>query len=208
MSAPDPLRMVDAPMAAQRRFIIEAALADPVCAAILERAGGLNLPGWRLCAGAVYQNVWNALTGRAPGHGVADYDIAYFDPSDLSYEAEDAVIRRCAAAFADIDAEIEVRNQARIHLWFNAKFGAHRPAFTCTEDGINAYAADAHKLGLRRTADGSLDLYAPAGFSDVLAMRVAPCADAVDLDGFARKAARWKRSWPELAVRLTPIRPG
>ena len=198
--------MTKAPEAEQRRFIIEAALADPVCAAILDRAGDLDLPGWRLCAGAVYQNVWNALTGRPPGHGVADYDLAYFDDLDVSYEAEDRVIQRCAAAFSDLKADIEVRNQARVHLWFNAKYGADRSAFTCTEDGVDAYAANSHKLALRREADGSLDLYAPAGFADVLAMRVAPCADAFGLAGFARKAERWKQAWPELSVQLTPDR--
>ena len=198
--------MATAKKAEQRRFIIEAALADPVCAAILELAGDLDLPGWRLCAGAVYQNVWNALTGRPPGYGVADYDLAYFDAADLSYGAEDGVIQRCAAAFAALDADIEVRNQARVHLWFNAKYAADRAAFTCTEDGVDAYAADTHKLALRRERNGRLDIYAPAGFSDVLALRVAPCADTVDLPGFARKAERWKKAWPELAIQLTPDR--
>lgn len=197
--------MLNAPEEDQRAFIIEAALADPVCAAILERAGALGLHSWRLCAGAIYQNVWNALTGRPPGHGVQDYDLAYFD-ADLSYEAEDEVIGRAAALFADLDAEIEVRNQARVHLWFNAKFGADRPAFRSVEDGIDAYAADSHKLGLTRLQTGALDLYAPAGFSDVLALRVSPCADAVDLPGFARKAERWKQVWPELTISLTPER--
>ena len=198
----DPFRMANAPAQAQRRFIIEAALADPVCAVILERAGKLGLPGWRLCAGAVYQNVWNALTGRPPGYGVADYDLAYFNSSDLSYEAEDVVIRRCAEAFADLDAKIEVRNQARVHLWFNAKFGVNRAAFTCVEDGIDAYAAQSHKLGLRREMCGALDLYAPAGFEDVLNLRVHISKAAIDPAGFTRKAERWARDWPELSITL------
>jgi len=50
-------------------------------------------------SGAVYQRVLNALTERAPDYGVRDYDLGYFDASDISYEAEDAVIRRVAAAF-------------------------------------------------------------------------------------------------------------
>ena len=199
--ADDPDRMMGVSVEAQREFVVTATLADPVCRAILDRAPELGLGRWMLCAGAVYQNVWNALTGRAPGHGITDYDFAYFDP-DLSYEAEDRVIARAADLFADLDAEIEVRNQARVHLWFNAKYGADRPAFRSVEDGIDAYAADAHKLGITRLPSGDLEIYAPLGFEPVMSLTVAPCANAFDLAGFARKAKRWKAAWPELEVEL------
>jgi hypothetical protein len=59
----------------------------------------LELPDWLIMSGAVYQRVLNTLTKRAPDYGVRDYDLGYFDTSDISYEAEDAVIRRVAAAF-------------------------------------------------------------------------------------------------------------
>lgn len=45
-----------------------------------------------IMSGAVYQRVLNALTKRTPDYGVRDYDLGYFDASDISYEAEDAVI--------------------------------------------------------------------------------------------------------------------
>jgi hypothetical protein len=61
----------------------------------------LDLPDWLIMSGAVYQRVLNALTKRPPDYGVRDYDLGYFDASDISYEAEDAVIRRVAATFDD-----------------------------------------------------------------------------------------------------------
>jgi len=55
------------------------------------------------------------LTGRGPDYGIKDYDLGYYEASDISYEAEDAVIRRVAAAFAPPLREmVEVRNQARV----------------------------------------------------------------------------------------------
>ena len=57
----------------------------------------LDLPDWLLFSGAVYQPVWNHLTGRASDFGLKDFDIGYFD-ADTRYETEDAVIRRVAAA--------------------------------------------------------------------------------------------------------------
>lgn len=56
---------------------------------ILDRIPQLGLAQWWLTAGAVFQNVWNAVTRRPPGWGIKDDDVFYFDDQDLSYEAED-----------------------------------------------------------------------------------------------------------------------
>ena len=73
--------------------------AGPGLMGVLTVARDLDLPDWLLFSGAVYQRVLNQLTGRDLDYGIKDYDLGYFDPSDTSYEAEDQVIRRVAAAF-------------------------------------------------------------------------------------------------------------
>ena len=52
----------------------------------------LALPEWYLVAGCLYQTVWNIVTGQPPESGILDYDLVYYDSSDLSWHAEDAVI--------------------------------------------------------------------------------------------------------------------
>ena len=69
--------------------LIEIVRADPGLMHVLRTVRGLDLPDLRLVSGAVYQAVWNARTGRPAGYGIKDYDLAYFDGSDLSYAAED-----------------------------------------------------------------------------------------------------------------------
>jgi hypothetical protein len=66
---------------------------------VLSVARHLCLPDWLLFSGAVYQPVLNHLTGRPLDYGIKDYDLGYFDATDVSYEAEDAVIHRVKAAF-------------------------------------------------------------------------------------------------------------
>lgn len=89
--------------------------ADPALMHILTTVRALDLPDWRLVSGAVYQAVWNAQTGRPVGYGIKDYDIGYFDP-DVSWDAEDVIIKRVAAAFEPPFRDlVEVRNQARVH---------------------------------------------------------------------------------------------
>ena len=86
---------------------------------VLLTVPALDLPDWLVMSGAVYQRVLNARTKRPPDYGVRDYDLGYFDASDISYEAEDGVIRRVAGAFDEpLRGVVEVRNQARVHVWF------------------------------------------------------------------------------------------
>src|SRR6266436_9681658 len=84
----------------------------------------------------------NRLTGRPLNYGIKDYDLGYFDGSDLSYEAEDAVIRRVKAAFDEpLQSMVEVRNQARVHLWFEAKFGESYTPLSCTAQALERFTS-------------------------------------------------------------------
>ena len=101
----------------ETRFL-DLVLTNPINAAILERLPDLALPDCWLVSGSLFQTAWNAQTGRDPTYGIKDYDLFYFDSSDANWEAEDAVIKQCAEVFADLGAEVQIRNQARVHLWY------------------------------------------------------------------------------------------
>lgn len=155
------------------QVVLDAVLADPVCAAILERLPALGLADWWLTAGAVFQNVWNAIDGRAPGYGIKDYDVFYFGGSDLSWAAEDAVIHAAADLFSDVAAAIELRNEARVHLWYEQKFGVPCDPFRSATDAIDAFASTTCCVGISRDESGTR-VYAPHGLKDVLAMHLRP----------------------------------
>src|SRR5258708_30989752 len=117
---------------------------------VLSVARRLCLPDWLVFSGAVYQPVLNHLTGRPLDYGIKDYDLGYFDASDLSYEAEDAVIRRVKAAVDEpLRSMIEVRNQARLHLWFERKFGEPYGPLSCTAEALERFASATFAVGVR-----------------------------------------------------------
>src|SRR5450755_5195973 len=93
------------------------ALRNPINAAIADALFQLALPDAWIVSGCLVQTAWNVRTGRAVDYGIADYDVFYFDP-DTSWAAEDAVIRKLTAWRGDVGAPVEVRNQARVHLWY------------------------------------------------------------------------------------------
>ena len=85
---------------------------NPTLVEVLTRAAVLALPDWYLVAGCLYQTVWNVVTGQPPESGILDYDLAYFDSSDLSWHAEDAVIQEGGRLFGDLPA----RSRSAIRL--------------------------------------------------------------------------------------------
>ncbi|MFN3231482.1 MAG: nucleotidyltransferase family protein [Alphaproteobacteria bacterium] len=179
---------------------IEVILANPANRALLDRLPDLGLSDAWLVSGALFQTAWNHLTGRPPGHGIKDYDIFYFDDTDLSWEAEDAVIKRAADLFADLDVEIEMRNQARVHLWYESHFGVPYPLLASSREGIDRFLAKACMVGVQPGAAGP-DLYAPAGLEDIVALIIRPNLTAnFDAGHYRAKAARWTSCWPELRV--------
>src|SRR5258705_9545877 len=117
---------------------------------VLETARELDLPDWLIFSGAIYQRVLNHLTGRDLDYGIKDYDLGYFDPSDTSYEAEDDVIRRVAQAFEPPLREmVEVRNQARVHLWFEGKFGERYTPLKNSAEALTRFVSPLFAVAVR-----------------------------------------------------------
>lgn len=90
------LRHAGLPLAQQRDIFSQMILESPLLTDALHRLHELagEASDFWLVSGALYNTIWNRLTGRPVLHGIKDLDIIYFDGSDLSWEAEDAVIAR------------------------------------------------------------------------------------------------------------------
>jgi hypothetical protein len=178
---------------------IAAALRNPINERIAEELSRLALPDAWIVSGCLVQTAWNVQTARAVDYGIADYDIFYFDP-DTSWQAEDAVIRKLQGRLARTGAKVEVRNQARVHLWYPQKHGLPYPALHCSTQGIDRFLTKNTQVGIRRTPSGH-DVYAPNGFDDIAGMVVRPNhTPNFSVANYAAKASRWKTLWPEIRV--------
>ena len=174
--------------------------ATPNLMTVLEIARDLALPDWMIVSGAIYQPVLNHLTGRPLDIGIKDYDLAYFDASDLSYEAEDAVIQRAAAAFdPPLRDKVEVRNQARVHLWFEDHYGEAFAPLSCSAEALSRFTAPLFAVGARLEPDGRMHLEAPFGLDDLFGLRLRP-NPSHPTRGFEGTAQRAVARWPEVKV--------
>jgi hypothetical protein len=175
--------------------------ASPTLVRVMEGLREQALPDWRLVSGCVYQTVWNHLTGRDPDHGIKDYDAVYFDP-DASWDAEDLWIRQVAAAFpAPLAAMVEVRNQARVHLWFEARFGEPYTALLSTDEALPRFVCPAFAVGIRLENDNAISVAAPFGLDDLFAMRLRPNPNRpINPQGYAKVCASARARWPEVTI--------
>ena len=169
---------------------------NPVNRVLLATLPLLDIPDCMLTAGALFQSFWNHRSGLPVEQGIKDYDIAYFDP-DLSWEAEDRVINRVQQACAHLGVNVEVRNQARVHLWYEAKFGGVYSPLTRVTDGIDRYLIRSTCLGVDvRTGK----LYSTHGLDD-LQNNVLRMNELNPRPGlFREKAASYQVRWPWLVL--------
>jgi hypothetical protein len=171
--------------------------------AILDRLHRLELPDAWLVSGCLFQTVWNVLEHESPTRAIKDYDVFYFDESDFAAETERRINRRAAELFADLGCELDVRNQARVHLWYESEFGVKGyPQLASTTEGIDNFLAICCMVAVRKSPNGDLELYAPFGVDDVLqfVMRPNPWYPNAPRDCYDVKAERWSALWPALSV--------
>ena len=173
---------------------------DPDLMTVLTTVRGLDLNDWLVFSGAVYQAAWNDVTGRAPGYGVKDFDLGYFD-EDVSWDAEDVVIKRVAAAFEEpLRSRVEVRNQRRVSEWFPAKFGLEYPPLKETAEALKRFVAPAFAVGIRLEEDNQITVVAPFGLDDVFDMRIRANPLRPVAKDWDRVTARALERWPELTI--------
>lgn len=170
----------------------------PILSAVLRQFDAVALPDAWLVAGAVAQAVWNARTGRLPGYGLKDIDIVYFDPADLSADTESAHEARLRALFADIPVKLDVKNEARVHLWYRDVFGQAIEPYRSTADAIATFPATATSVGIRPSGQ-TLDVCAPFGTQDLMSGVVRPNKRQVTQAVYDTKVARWRSLWPDLS---------
>ena len=199
------------PLHLQLEHFRKALSTNPTLLRILKLAPQLKLTHWYLAAGSITQTVWNYVLGLDPETGILDYDLVYYDASDLSWEAEDRVIQASKKLFHGIVAEVEVRNQARIHLWYGEKYGVNCTPNKTLEDGIDYFISNTAIIGVRIREDvkgqqeeDEWDIYAPRGLSDMFNLVVRSNPVLGNRETYEKKADRWKAIWTGLTIEPWP----
>ena len=165
---------------------------------VIEKSEELNLPEYYIGAGCIAQTVWNHQNGNLPMFGVNDIDFVYFD-ADISEGAENAAIQTISGRFADCPISLDIKNQARVHLWYKSHFGYDIPPYGSAEAAINTWPTTATAVGVR-LYKGILQVYAPFGLNDLFSQVVRPNKAQITREIYYKKVDKWQKKWPSLQI--------
>lgn len=184
---------------AQARQLTTVLASSSLLAPMLRHWPDIGLPNGWLAAGAVAQTVWNVAHGYPLEANIRDVDLIYFDADDLSAESETRNETRIRGRLADLGVAVDVKNEARVHLWYPAKFGYSIAPYASAEEAIATFPTTSTAVGVRPCGP-LLDICTPFGLDDLLGMAVRPNKAQITRAIYEAKVARWRLCWPELKI--------
>lgn len=158
----------------------------------------LGLEQYYIGAGCIAQTVWNYQSNNDLMYGISDIDFVYFDSTDLSYEKEEEISKK-AIELADNKVNIDVKNEARVHLWYKSHFGYDIEPYSSVEHAINTWPTTATSIGVR-LEHGKFIIYAPFGLNDLFGRIVKANKVQITEEIFKIKASKWLSKWSDLIV--------
>ncbi len=179
--------------------LVSCVLENPSIRRIWDRWDELALPDCWLVAGCLAQSVWNTKFGYPLSRGLSDIDLVYFDAEDLTESTEQSRAKRVGDMFPDLGVWIDTKNEARVHLWYEAKFGYAIAPYTSVVDAIESFPTTAISVGIR-PADGGAEIACPFGLDDLFAGIVRPNKRQITRGIYSSKVQKWLAHWPSLQV--------
>ncbi len=165
---------------------------------ILISLDNLGINNYYVGAGCINQTVFNYYHGYEANYGIEDYDIVYFD-KDTSYESEDIMIKKISKELECINVSLDIKNQARVHLWYEKKFGHKIDKNLSVEDAISKWGTTITSIGVKLIGN-KLVVYAPYGLNDLYKLILRPNKTNYIKKDYDKKVLKWKEKWPLLEV--------
>ena len=166
----------------------------------VKRAEQVGLDNYYIGAGCVTQTVWNYQSNYPLDYGIKDIDFVYYDGFNLDSESENRIITQVKQLYSDFNIEIDVKNQARVHLWYKDHFGYSIEPYMSIESAINTWPTTATAIGVKMEKNSALKVYAPFGLNDLFGNIVRANKAQITKQIYEKKVKTWVKKWPDLIV--------
>lgn len=166
----------------------------------IERAKLLDIDNYYIGAGCIAQTVWNYLFNNPLEYGIKDIDFVYFDDKNLDPESENNVILKIKDLYSDLKIDVDVKNEARVHLWYKNHFGYAIEPYSSLESALNTWPTTATSIGVRKDKNNELKVYAPFGLNDLFGKIVRANKTQITKQIYEDKVSGWLKKWPDLKV--------
>lgn len=161
-----------------------------------------NIPNFYLVAGTIFQTVWNYLDNKPINHNIKDIDIFYYDPINLSKEYEEKLEAKIKKYLSqnNINLEIDIHNEARVHLWKKSNENPNVDYYENTEDTIRRLISTIQAIGVTKT-NKKIKVYAPYGLSDIFSKTIRPVKFSTNSKNvYNKKIESWTSRFENLNI--------
>ena len=169
---------------------------------ILDFIYELRLPNFYIAAGSVFQTIWNYYDNKPLNYGIKDIDVIYYNKDDLSVDTDinyfNLINDYCINQ--GYNYEIDVSNEARMHLWKKEKYNIDVEQYVNSEDAINKWIATVHAIGITKKNE-KIKIYAPYGLSDIYSKTIRPIKHKYNTkEIYDKKANGWNERFSDLNI--------
>lgn len=169
---------------------------------ILDYIYELKLPNFYIAAGSVFQTIWNYYDNKPLNFGIKDIDIIYYDPINLSKESEQKLEKTIENYLkkAGLNYELDIHNEARMHLWKKDNENKNIDQYKNSEDAIDQWIATVHAIGITKE-NNEIKVYAPYGLSDIFSKTIRPIKHKNNSkELYNKKVASWQKRFENLNI--------
>lgn len=157
-----------------------------------------DFKNYYLAAGCINQTIFNYYHNYDLDYGIGDYDIVYYD-EDTSYEKEDIIIKDLKERLKHLDLKFDIKNEKRVHIWYNEKYKTNRKEYESVEDAISKWGTTITCLGVRME-NNKLIVCAPYGLNDLFNLILRPVKIDFIKEDYEKKVTKWTSKWELLKV--------
>jgi hypothetical protein len=173
---------------------------EPWLLGVLAAARACGAPDCWVGGGVLRDLVWDQLDGEFDPARVKDVDVAFYDPGDLTPEADQAVevaLRRLAP-----QVPWDAKNQASVHLWYEQRFGFAVEPLRSAADGVATWPETATAVAVRLDDNDQLQITAACGLQDLLqgVCRRNPRRVGVEWYRHRVQAKQVATRWPDVQI--------
>lgn len=165
----------------------------------LDTVSDLGLPQWCIGAGVIRNIVFDYIEG-VNATPIRDVDIAYYDVSDLTGQAD----RRYEGILKQIMPHVpwEVTNQAAVHLWFHKKFGYKVPPLCGVADAVATWPETCTAVAVTKVNGEGYKVYAPYGLEDLFGMVIRRNPARIDVRTYNNRIStkQYEQYWRSVKI--------
>lgn len=169
---------------------------------ILDYVTKIKLPNFYIAAGAIFQTIWNYYDHKPLNTGIKDIDIIYYNQNDLTKESEKEIenkIKRFCYS-KGYHYELDVHNEARMHLWKKLNQNIEIEQYKSSEDAIDKWIATIHAIGITKVQN-NIKVYAPYGLSDIFSRTIRPIYHKGNNSKiYSNKVEKWEERFDHLNI--------